>query len=129
MRILSAAFTDHEACLARTRWRRIDAEDLADQSCQRCHGATGGAAGDPGDRIALLGARVLVHDDTHRPVPLRHLLRGDRDDDEPEAVELDVAEAASFDLKAMAKLHEPFVGFTIICPGTHGHTKSQLQFS
>jgi hypothetical protein len=30
---------------------------------------------------------------------------------------------------AMAKVHEPLLGFTAIWPGRHGHTKSQLQVS
>jgi hypothetical protein len=31
--------------------------------------------------------------------------------------------------KPIAKVHDPFVGFTVICQGTQGQTKSQLQFS
>src|SRR5687767_1911345 len=31
--------------------------------------------------------------------------------------------------KAIAKVHVPLLGLTAICPGTHGHTKSQLHVS
>jgi hypothetical protein len=29
----------------------------------------------------------------------------------------------------MANVHDPLVGLTAICPGTHGQTKSQLHVS
>src|SRR5688572_4939860 len=94
--------------------RGFHTQRLAAEAPESSHWTACRAAGNRGDRVALLGARPVVGDDPDRPVPLTHRSWREPKHDEAEAVQRNVAVVSSIDLKCHGERAGAFARF-------HGH--------
>src|SRR5678816_3236540 len=75
--------------------RRLHADECSDQARERRHRAARSPAGDCREGLALFRGGALVDDEADRPVAFAHLRRRITDNDETEAIERHVPEAAA----------------------------------